>query len=173
MEVAGKTILQHQVVRTSAMSIVSFEVARALNQRAGRLGIPTATRVFGQRMNVSGELMEHGEVVLHPKVLDEGDELARRFIVRASAREVLSSCHAFPANENIRARFPLFLLLTLPRQTSGNGNARTVSWTRGFDWTSRSKWHTCAPQNTCEESHQTSRIVWASMKEDSWMSCSG
>ena len=27
--------------------------------------------------------------------------------------------------------------------------------------------------NTCEESHRTNRIVWASMKEDSWMSCSG
>ena len=33
--------------------------------------------------------MEHGEVVPHPKVVDEGDELARRFIIRASAREAL------------------------------------------------------------------------------------
>ena len=35
-EVAGKTILQQQVAGRSAMSIVSFEVAHALNQRAGR-----------------------------------------------------------------------------------------------------------------------------------------
>ena len=133
------------------MSIVSFEVAHALNQRAGRLGIPTATRVFGQRMKLCGELMERGEVVLDPKVLDEGDELARRFIIRASAREALEE-HA--ASEAIRREAAtrsrpmktfepgslLFLLQTLHRQTSGNGNARTVSGTRGFDWTSRSKW---------------------------------
>ena len=80
-EMAGKSILQHQVAGRSAMSIDSFEVAHALNQRAGRLGMVPATRVFGQRMKVYGELMEHGEVVLHPKVLDEGDELARRFSV--------------------------------------------------------------------------------------------
>ena len=71
------------------MSIVSYEVADALNQRAGRLGIPPATRVFGQRMKVYSELMEHGEVVPHPTVVDEGDEQARRFTSRASAREAL------------------------------------------------------------------------------------
>ena len=48
------------------MSIVSYEVAHALNQRNGRLAMQPATRVFGQRMMVYGELMEHGEVVLHP-----------------------------------------------------------------------------------------------------------
>ena len=49
-------------------------------------------------MKVYGELMEHGEVVPHPKVVDEGDE-ARRFIIRASAREALEE-HA--ASEAIR-----------------------------------------------------------------------
>ena len=63
------------------------------------LGIHPATRVFGQRLKVYGELMEHGEVVSHPKVLDEGDELARRFMIRASAREALEE-HA--ASEAIR-----------------------------------------------------------------------
>ena len=71
------------------MCVVSYEVAHALNQRAGRLGIPPATRVFGQRMKVCGELMGRWEVVLHPKVMDEGDELARRSIIRASARAAL------------------------------------------------------------------------------------
>ena len=47
------------------MSIVSCEVAHALDQRAGRLGIHPATRFFGQRLKVDGELMEHGEVVPH------------------------------------------------------------------------------------------------------------
>ena len=101
-------------------------------------------------MKACGELMEHGEVVLHPKVLDEGDELAGRFIIRASAREALEE-HA--ASEAIRRATAtrsrpmktfergslLFLLQASPRQTSGNGNARTVSGTRGFDWTSRSE----------------------------------
>ena len=88
-EVAGKTTLQHQVAGRSAMSILSYEVAHAPNQRAGRLGTYPATRAFGQRMKVYSELMEHGEAVRHPTVVDEGDELARRFIIRASAREAL------------------------------------------------------------------------------------
>ena len=33
--------------------------------------------------------MEHGEVVFHLNVVDERDQLARRFIIEASAREVL------------------------------------------------------------------------------------
>ena len=41
---------------------------------------------------VYGELMEHVEVVPHPKVLDEGDELARRFIIRSSARGLGRTC---------------------------------------------------------------------------------
>ena len=48
----------------------------------------TATRVFGQRMKVYGELMEHGEVVPHPKVLDEGE-----------ARETLEEHAASKATE--------------------------------------------------------------------------
>ena len=88
-DVAGKTTLQHQVAGRSAMSIVSYKVAHALNQGAGRSS-PPATQVFGQRVKVHGELMEHGEVVPHRTVVDEGDELARRFIIRASAREALA-----------------------------------------------------------------------------------
>ena len=37
-EVAGKTILQHQVAGRSAMSIVSYEVAHALNQKGWKVG---------------------------------------------------------------------------------------------------------------------------------------
>ena len=33
--------------------------------------------------------MEHEEVVLHSNVVDERDELARGFVIRASTREVL------------------------------------------------------------------------------------
>ena len=47
---------------------------------------------------VDSELMEHGEVVLHPNVVDEKDELARRCIIRASAREALER----HASERIR-----------------------------------------------------------------------
>ena len=54
---------KQQVAGRSAMSIVSNEVAQALNRRAGSLEIRPATRVLGQRMKVYGELMEHGEVV--------------------------------------------------------------------------------------------------------------
>ena len=47
-------------------------------------------------MKVYGELMEHGEVVPHLKVEDDGDELARRFISPASVREALEE-HAWEA----------------------------------------------------------------------------
>ena len=40
-------------------------------------------------MKVYGERTEHGEVVLHSNVMDERDELARRFIIRAAARDAL------------------------------------------------------------------------------------
>ena len=41
--------------------------------------------------------MEHGEVVPHPTVGDEGDELTTRFIIRASAREALEEHAAVEA----------------------------------------------------------------------------
>ena len=69
-------------------------------QQGGRAPLPSplppAARVFGQRMKVHGKQMKDGEVVLHPKVVDEGDELTRRFIIRASAREALEK-HAASA----------------------------------------------------------------------------
>ena len=65
------------------------------------LGIPPATRVFGQRKKVYSELIEHGEVVLHPTVVDEGDELARRFIIWASAQEALEEHAASEANRSL------------------------------------------------------------------------
>ena len=134
--------------------------------------------------------MEHGEVVPHPKVVDEGHELTRRFIIRATAREALEEHAASAAIRRAAATrswqmktFVLHVSLqTLPRQTSGNGNARTMSGIRGFDRTSRSKWLVgavwwkgilCALLNTCEESRRTKRIAWASMRGDSWMSCFG
>ena len=53
------------------------------------VGDSPATRVFGQQMKVYGEQTEHGEAILHSNVVDERNELARRFIIRASARQVL------------------------------------------------------------------------------------
>ena len=50
-------------------------------------------------MTVDSALTEHGEVVLHPNVLDERDELARRFIIVAPARDTLER---YAALERIR-----------------------------------------------------------------------
>ena len=53
----AKRFCKHQVAGRSAyvqLSAVSYEVVHVLNQRAGRLGISPATRVFGQRMKVYG-----------------------------------------------------------------------------------------------------------------------
>ena len=69
--------VEHQVAGRIAMSIVSHEVAHAPNQRAGRLGILpsyTSSRSANEGLwRTDGD----GEVVLHPTLLDEGDELAR------------------------------------------------------------------------------------------------
>ena len=124
--------------------------------------------------------MEHEEVVLHPKVFNEVDELARIF--HYSAREAMeehvaseairraAATRSWPMKTFEPGTFLLFFSPTPPRQTSGHSNARTVSGTRGFGWTSPSD--LCAPLNTCQESHWKKRIVWASMEEDRWMSCS-
>ena len=72
-----------QVTGGSAMSVVSYEVAHALNQKVGRSPSDTSFR----------------PVVPHPKVVEEGDELATRFIIRTSVREALEE-HA--ASEAVR-----------------------------------------------------------------------
>ena len=72
-----------------------------------------------------------GEGLHHSKVLDEGDELARRFVIRASAREALEEHAASEAGRRAAA--------THSGKRAENGNARTISGIRGFDWTSRSK----------------------------------
>ena len=96
-------------------------------------------------MKIYGELMEHGEVVLHPKVVDEGDELARTFHhsgVRAR-REEHAASKAIRRAAATRSRpmktFEPGTLCFFYRHTSGNGHAWTAFGTRGFDWTSRSK----------------------------------
>ena len=154
------------------------------------LGIPPATRVFGQRMKDYGELMEHGEVVSLPKVLDEGDELARCFTIRASAREALEE-HA--ASEAIRRAaatrsrpmraFEPGTLFFFYRPYRGN-RAETAMRGRFLgpaalfgphgrrSWWVRRKGLLFALLNTCEETRQTRRIALALMKRDSWMSCS-
>ena len=70
-------------------SIVSEEV-QALNQRTG-VGSPLTTPVSGQ----------HGEVVFHSNVVDKRDQLARRFIIQTTAREVLGRLVASEAIERI------------------------------------------------------------------------
>ena len=168
------------------MSVVSYEVAHALNQRAGRLGIPPATRVFGQRMKVHGELMEHGEVIAHPKLVDEGDELARRFIVRASARDALEE-HA--ASEAIRRAaatrsrpmktFEPSTLCFFYRHYTGE-RAETAMRGRylgpaaliGSHGRSGSWVRFCGRAHLCATEHLRG-VTLALTKGDSWTSCSG
>ena len=58
------------------------------------VGTSPATRVFGEKMKVCGELTEHGEVVFHSNVVDKRDQLARRLITQVSASYVLERCVA-------------------------------------------------------------------------------
>ena len=104
------------------------------------MGTAPATRVFGQRKKVYGELMEHGEVVLHPKVLDKGDELARRFIIRASAREALEDDAASESIRRASATRSGPMKTFEPGTVSFTGTTPgNVSGTCGFDPTSRSE----------------------------------
>ena len=96
-EVAGKSILQHHAAKRHV--VCRLRGCPRTESKSREVGHLPATRLFVQRMKVYGELMEHEEVVPHPKVLDEVDELARRFIFRASARVALE-VHA--ASEAIR-----------------------------------------------------------------------
>ena len=96
--------------------------------------------------------MDHGEVVPHPK--DEGDELARRFIIPASAREALEEHAASGAIRRAAATRP----------------CEDDIWDPQCGLVER---HTCALLNTCEESRRTKRVASASVRGESWTSCSG
>ena len=132
-------------------------------------------------------------VVLHATVVvDEGDELARRFIIRASAREALEE-HVAAETVRRAAAARSRPMKTLEPSTicflhRHHPGKRTETAMRGrylgptalIGPHGRSSWwvrfgggHTCALLSTCEESHRTKRIAWASMQGDSWMSCSG
>ena len=78
---------------------------------------------------------------------------------------------------NIRARYPLFLSQTLTWQTSGNDIWDLRLWLGlmvevacGCDSV---EGHACVLLNTFEESRQTKRIAWTSMRGHSCTSCAG
>ena len=60
-EVAGKTILQHQAPGRSAMSVVSYEVAHALNQRAYHSGV--RARCFGRACRFRSDQESSGNTI--------------------------------------------------------------------------------------------------------------
>ena len=68
------------------LSIVSYEVVQALNQRTGGWESPNNARVWSAR-EPCGEMMEHGKVVFHSNVVDMR-ALARRFVIQESKDEI-------------------------------------------------------------------------------------
>ena len=109
--------------------------------------------MFGQEMKVCGELAEHGEVVVHSNVVDERDQLARRFIIQASAREVLERHVASEAISRIDVWGP------------------RLGWDFTFEVAGLMEGPARALLNICERSHQTKGIAWVSMNGDRWTSC--
>ena len=72
-------------------------------------------------MKVYGELTEHEEVVFHSNVADERDEMARRFNIRALAREVLER-HVTRCSFGMTKADPTALyLLSRTRTRQGGG----------------------------------------------------
>ena len=65
------------------VSVVSYEIVHALNQRAGG-----ATPVFGQQTKVHDD-SEPGEAIFHSNVVGKIDQLTRSLITQASARVFL------------------------------------------------------------------------------------
>ena len=150
-EVAGKTILQTPCGGKKRHVDCQLRGGPRTESKSGEVGHAHGYTSFGPANEGLWRTDGTRRGRSHPKVLDEGDELARHFIIRASTRETLEEHAASEAirraaatpsrpMEDIRVWYPLFLLQALPRQTSGNGPARTVSGTRGFDRTSRSEW---------------------------------
>ena len=70
-------------------------------------------------MKAYGELMEQEEVVFHSNVADERDELARRFVIRASAREILER-HVTRCSFGMTKADPTALPLHAPRRTQAS-----------------------------------------------------
>ena len=113
-EVAGKTILQHQVAGWSATSVVSYEVAHALNQRGhttSHTGFWAANeglrRTDGTWRGCSssgggGRRRRVGTTFYHSGV--RARSLGRTCRFRSDQE---SSGNVFPAHENILARYPL------------------------------------------------------------------
>ena len=123
--------------------------------------------------------------------MDEGDELARSFIIRASAREALEEHVASEAIRRAAATrsWPMrtfepgtlrFFYRHYPgkrAETAMRGRylrpaALIGPHGRSSWWVRFVEEHICVRPNTCEESRRTKQIAWASMKEDSWTRCS-
>ena len=148
-EVAGKTMLQHQDVGGRRVSCQLRGCPRA-EPKSREVGHPPSYTSFWP----ANECPRRTDGTRRGRSPSDGGGRRRRagksfhhsgFSARGLGRmcyfgsDQKSSCHTFSANENIRVRYPLFLLQALARETSGNGNSGTISGTRGFDWTSQSK----------------------------------
>ena len=94
-QIMAKNVVQNQVEGRRELNIVAYESAHACNQRPGGSGAPPATRLFGQRMKLYGELcINGGDFAAHPDIADPGGELSRRFLIRQVAREELDKYEA-------------------------------------------------------------------------------
>jgi len=70
------------------MRMLGYEAATSYNQRLGPSGFSPATRLFGTRARVYGELYKNGEFTgWHPDALDAGTEVATRLEIRRAAQE--------------------------------------------------------------------------------------
>ena len=131
-----------QIGRVEQRIATSKEVAGKTNlQRKEVYGRTDGTRGCRSPSEGGGRRRRAGKTFHHSGVTARG--LGRTCCFESDQK---SSCHTFPANENIRAPYSVSLLQTLPRQTSGDGNASTISGTSA----------SIGPQLfTCEETRQT------------------
>ena len=83
------------------VSVVNYKVVHVGRVKEQEVGNLPATRVFGQPMQFYLELTEHGEVIFHSTAVGEINELARRFVVQTSEREVLERRGALAAIRRI------------------------------------------------------------------------
>ena len=75
-------------------AFAGIEAATALNQRPGPNGVSAGMMLFGQRLNVYGELYANGEPVTHPDGTEPGTELGRRRQIRSITRQAAEFHHA-------------------------------------------------------------------------------
>ena len=72
--IVRKTVM-HRSGQSHEMKMIGMEAVAAMNQRPGPTGVSPSMMLFGQRLEVYGELYANGEATAHPDAADHVTQL--------------------------------------------------------------------------------------------------